>query len=321
MDGVVDMRDNFFKYILLNGSSQTYSELEPDTFPFIFKADGKRLKNYRIYGAEGGVGDEITDENDDNYGKYKIPVVIEGKNIVQATVTPLTIRGVKWEYRSDGAVTGTRTSANENLSDFTYAEFTLSAGSYIFTRFDSESANAGGSTYQANIVIDGTSHWGVGVYSFTINDTATIKIVLRVYSAFDGTAIFKPMIRKATVVDGTFEPYQEPKTHNILLSEPLAEDEYIDFREQKNDSGDIVLMPAVITINGTNVLSVDTTVQPAKIYLQGDIEKAPVSLQMQSLRDFQNTMDFDDGGYSLDVMPIRNPNLQLNDVGDDENAE
>ena len=50
-------RNDFFKYILLNGNSQTYSELEPDTFPFIFKADGKRLRNYRIYGAEGGVGD------------------------------------------------------------------------------------------------------------------------------------------------------------------------------------------------------------------------------------------------------------------------
>ena len=309
------MRDNFFKYILLDGSSQTYSELEPDTFPFIFKADGKRLKNYRIYGAEGGVGDL-----DSKSEKYVIPVKIEGKNIAPVSGVPSTLRGVAWAYRADGAVTGTRTSVDENLSDFTYAQFTLSAGSYVFTRFDSESANAGGSTYQANIVIDGTSHWGTGVYPFTINAPATVKVVLRVYAAFDGTAIFKPMIRKATVADGTFEPYQEPKTHNILLSEPLAEDEYIDFREQKNDSGDIVLMPAVITINGTNVLSVDTTVQPAKIYLQGGIEEMPVSLQMQSLQDFQNTMDFNDGEYSLDVMPIRNPNLQLN-VGGVESAE
>ena len=310
------MRDNFFKYILLDGSSQTYSELEPDTFPFIFKADGKRLKNYRIYGAEGGVGDL-----DSNSEKYVIPVKIEGKNIAPVSGVPSTLRGVLWSYRADGAVVATRTAANENLSDFTYAQFALSAGSYIFTRFDSESASAGGSTYQANIAVDGVSHWGTGTYSFTINDTATIKIVLRVYAAFDGTAIFKPMIRKATVADGTFEPYQEPKTHNILLSEPLAEDEYIDFREQKNDSGDIVLMPAVITINGTNVLSVDTTVQPAKIYLQGGIEEMPVSLQMQSLQDFQNTMDFNDGEYSLDVMPIDTPNLRLNDVGGVESAE
>ena len=309
------MRDNFFKYILLDGSSQTYSELEPDTFPFIFKADGKRLKNYRIYGAEGGVGDL-----DSNSEKYVIPVKIEGKNIAPVSGTPSTVRGVSWSYRADGAVTGTRTSVDENLSDFTYAQFTLSAGSYIFTRFDSESTGASGSTYQANIVIDGTSHWGTGAYSFTINDSATIKIVLRVYAAFDGTAIFKPMIRKATVADGTFEPYQEPKIYSIFLDEPLGADEYVDFREQKNDSGDIVLMPAVITINGTNVLSVDTTVQPAKIYLQGGIEEMPVSLQMQSLQDFQNTMDFNDGEYSLDVMPIDTPNLQLN-VGGVESAE
>ena len=323
------MRDNFFKYILLDGSSQTYSELEPDTFPFIFKADGKRLKNYRIYGAEGGVGDL-----DSNSEKYVIPVKIEGKNIAPVSGVPSTLRGVAWAYRADGAVTGTRTSVNENLSDFTYAEFTLSAGSYIFTRFDSESANAGGSTYQANILIDGTAHWGTGVYSFTINDTAAIKIVLRVYSAFDGTAIFKPMIRKATVADGTFEPYQEPKTYTISLDEPLNDGDFIDFRQQKNDSGDIVLMPAVITINGTNVLSVDTTVQPAKIYLQGGIEEMPVSLQMLSplnFGDFQGTMGFNDGEFSPDimptdenspdVMPIRNPNLQLNDVGGVESAE
>lgn len=314
------MRDNFFKYILLDGSSQTYSELEPDTFPFIFKADGKRLKNYRIYGAEGGVGDLVTDTESEYYGKYAIPIKIEGKNIAPVSGVPSTLRGVAWAYRADGAVTGTRTSVNENLSDFTYAEFTLSAGSYIFTRFDSESANAGGSTYQANILIDGTAHWGTGVYSFTINDTATIKIVLRVYSAFDGTAIFKPMLRKATVADGTFEPYQEPKTYTISLDEPLNDGDFIDFRQQKNGSGDIVLMPAVITINGTNVLSVDTTVQPAKIYLQGGIEEMPVSLQMQSLQDFQNTMDFNDGEYSLDVMPIDTPNLQL-DVGGVESAE
>ena len=321
MDGVVDMRDNFFKYILLNGSSQTSSELEPDTFPFVFRSDGKRLKNYRIYGAEGGVGDEITDENDDNYGKYVIPVVIEGKNIMQATGNRSTIRGVKWEYRSDGAVTGTRTSANENVSDFTYFNnVTIPAGSYVFSYTDSESSPSG-STYQASISVNGQNRWGTTDYPFTINEPAIIRVVLRVYPAFDGTAIFKPMIRKATVADGTFEPYQEPKIYSIFLDEPLGADEYVDFREQKNDSGDIVLMPAVITINGTNVLSVDTTVQPAKIYLQGDIEKAPVSLQMQSLRDFQNTMDFDDGKYSLDVMPIRKPNLQLNDVGDDENAE
>ena len=317
------MRNDFFKHILLNRSVRTSSELEPDTFPFVFRSDGKRLKNYRIYGAEGGVGDLVTDTESEYYGKYAIPIKIEGKNIAPISGVPSTLRGVAWAYRADGAVTGTRTSVNENLSDFTYAQFTLSAGSYIFTRFDSESANAGGSTYQANILIDGTAHWGTGVYSFTINDTATIKIVLRVYSAFDGMAIFKPMLRKATVADGTFEPYQEPKTHNILLSEPLAEDEYIDFREQKNDSGDIVLMPAVITINGTNVLSVDTTVQPAKIYLQGGIEEMPVSLQMSppNLQSLQTMIDDSIDDSFDDVMPIRNPNLQLNDVGGVESAE
>lgn len=319
------MRDNFFKYILLDGSSQTYSELEPDTFPFIFKADGKRLKNYRIYGAEGGVGDEITDENDDNYGKYVIPVVIEGKNIMQATGNPSTIRGVKWEYRSDGAVTGTRISANENVSDFTYFNnVTIPAGSYVFSYVDAESSPTG-STYQASISINGQTRWGTTDYPFTVNEPATVSVVLRVYPAFTGTAVFKPMLRRSVVTNGTFVKYQPPVTANIYLDEPLGEDEYIDFREQKrfndDDTSEIVNLPAISSIDGTNVLLVNTTVQSEKVYVQGNIEEI-VTASLQTLNtNLQNLKTDWQIENSLDVMPIERPNLQLNSVGGDESAE
>ena len=319
------MKKNLFYLLLSANSHENKTELETETLPYAFKSNGHRLRNYRIYGAEGGVGDLVTDTESEYYGKYAIPIKIEGKNIAPVSGVPSTLRGVAWAYRADGAVTGTRTSVNENLSDFTYAEFTLSAGSYIFTRFDSESANAGGSTYQANIVIDGTGHWGTGVYSFTINDTATIKIVLRVYSAFDGTAIFKPMICKATVADGTFEPYQEPKTHNILLSEPLAEDEYIDFREQRcyrsDNTSEIISLPALPSIDGTNVLLVNTTVQPEKVYVQGNIEEI-VTASLQTLNtNLQNLQTDWKIENSLDVMPIERPNLQLNDISETVGGE
>lgn len=126
-------------YLLLAQNSGTTSETETQTLPFTFKSNGRRLKNYRIYGNTGGVGDLDSDT-----GKYIIPV--------------------------------------------------------------------------------------------TINGTAT----------------------------------------NISLDSPLGDGDYIDFREQKRYNSDntsvAVALPAITTVNGVNILDIDTTVTPLKIGIQGDID-------------------------------------------------
>ena len=301
-------RNDFFKYILLNGSSQTYSELEPDAFPFVFNGDGKRLKNYRIYGAEGGVGDLVTDTEDEHYGKYVIPVKIEGKNLLKNIAQSTELIAVN----SDGTLTlnGTTTvNTFLTLSDPIYdSDLLLSGGKtgFMLRGYKSGSAAIGENSSGSTLIAELDGH------------------AIQLRWAKDKTAdnvVISPMLRRNIGLSAVYEPYRTPCTINIYLDSPLGTGEYIDFREQKNDSGDIVLMPALTSVDGTSVLYVGTTVQPAKIYLQGGIEEMPVSLQMQSLQDFQSTMDFDDGEYSLDVMPIRNPNLQLNDVGGGENAE
>ena len=126
-------------YLLLAQNSGTTSETETQTLPFTFKSNGRRLKNYRIYGNTGGVGDLDSTTN-----KYIIPV--------------------------------------------------------------------------------------------TINGTAT----------------------------------------NISLDSPLGDGDYIDFREQKRYNSDntsvAVALPAITTVNGVNILDIDTTVTPLKIGIQGDID-------------------------------------------------
>ena len=126
-------------YLLLSQNAQTTSDIETQTLPFTFKSNGRRLKNYQIYGNTGGVGDL-----DSNTNKYIIPV--------------------------------------------------------------------------------------------TINGTAT----------------------------------------NISLDSPLDDGDYIDFKEQKrynsDNTSEIVLLPAITTVNGINILDVDTTVTPSKIGIQGDID-------------------------------------------------
>ena len=126
-------------YLLLAQNANTASDIETQTLPFTFKSNGRRLKNYQIYGNTGGVGDL-----DSNTNKYIIPV--------------------------------------------------------------------------------------------TINGTAT----------------------------------------NISLDSPLGDGDYIDFHDQKrynsDNTSEMVLLPAITTVNGINILDVDTTVTPSKISIQGDID-------------------------------------------------
>lgn len=68
-----------------------------------------------------------------------------------------------------------------------------------------------------------------------------------------------------------YEPYKEPIVNNIYLDEPLAEGEYLDFKEQKivkEDSVINVLLPTIPTHKGINVISVDTDIQPSNIQIQ-----------------------------------------------------
>ena len=219
------------------------------TTPLIFAARSTQLKNYRIYGntleidnIPVSVGEPVTDTQSEYFGKFAIPVTVKSKNLLPVSGIPSTIRGVSWTLDNNGTATGTRQTANENVSDFTYANnITLPAGSYIFSYADSESSPSA-STYQANIIINGQSHWGTSTYQFTLNEDATLKIVLRVYPGFNGTAIFKPMIRNVSISDGTYEPYHEPSTVTVYLEQPLemtdGEADYIDYRTQKRYNTD-----------------------------------------------------------------------------------
>ena len=201
----------------------------------------------------------VNGENYEPYGKYKIPAIISGKNLLKPDGAPTTIRGVSWSYREDGAIVGTRVSSNENVSDFTLmSSSTFQPGSYIYSCFDNEST-PGASKYQSNISINGASYWGTGNYSFVLNEVSTIRVVLRVYPNFTGTAIFKPMIRLSSIQESNYEPFTEPTTTNIYLDKPIGAN------ESKSLSDTNVNIP---TINGTNILSIGTTVQPSNVYVQ-----------------------------------------------------
>ena len=78
-------RNNFLKYIIMSGGSgQNRAELESQTLPYTFTSNGHRVRNYRIYGAEDGVGDL-----DSTTGKYILSIKINSQTVSISLDTPL----------------------------------------------------------------------------------------------------------------------------------------------------------------------------------------------------------------------------------------
>ena len=274
--------DNEHKHIAFNQTGKYVSfTTQPDatyiTIRFGVYAANTEITYKNISLVEGNSAPSNYEPNG-----YKVPVVVSGKNLLKPDGTPTTIRGVSWSYREDGAVVGERVSSNENVSDFTLINSsTFKPGSYIFSRFDTEST-PGSSTYQSNISINGVSHWGTGNYLFVLNEASTIRVVLRVYPNFTGTAIFKPMIRLSSIQESNYEAYIEPTTTNIYLDEPIEENESISLSDTNTN---------IPTIRGTNVLTVDTTVQPSNVYVKARKESSYEIAMRQRYEEAQAQLD------------------------------
>lgn len=100
-----------------------------------------------------------------------------------------------------------------------------------------------------------------------------------------------------------------------------------EYKSQKryNADGTIkeVTLPEIAVYDGENEISVDTTVQPEKVYVQGNVEQiVTASLQTlnANLQNLQTGWQIENEN-SLDVMPIEKPVLNLNEVGGGESAE
>lgn len=314
------MRNDFFEYRLLSGNKANRTELESETLPFTFKSNSHKLRNYRIYGNENGVGD--LQEN----GKYLIPVTIKGKNIMSGGFN--------------------RKNKNQYV-DVLYVEADLESNTTYTISFI---LNRGNQVYlNGNLLSNNQSRYTTGTgnrQSMTFTTGTISRSTLNQYNSDYGWILFKNaknqeeyttftdvMLVEGTESLGEYEPYHEPKTVNIYLDEPLNENDYIDFREQKrfnsDDTSEIISMPTLPTINGTNIFTVDTEVQPSKVYIQGKISEIPsVSQSLQSSPQTLNLQPL-----SLDVMPIDRSEFQINDIsevpetenfetsGGEENAE
>jgi hypothetical protein len=212
--------------------------------PLMFKSDGAELKSYRIYGATGGVGDY-----DENSGKYVIPVTIAGKNEFDGTLfsgyyTDSTMTSI-------GGVSGNYKSCKVYLSAGTYT-FSCSVSVLIIRYITSDiyRSNPIGSKYTQE-------------YTFTLANDSYVSLAFRNESNTawdDSTTIQVELSQSAT----EYEPFHEPSTINIFLDEPVYEGESVSMADTSIQIG---------TIDGTNILTVGTAVQPSGVEIKGRIQE------------------------------------------------
>ena len=223
------MRNDFFKYILLRASSTDTAELESETLPYLFKSNGHRLRNYRIYGNTGGVGDSDTETE-----KYIIPVVMQNKNVLQNTSPSRTFGNLTAVVQEDGTVILNGTSSVTAFID-------INANTFVESGMILSGCPSGGSsnTYclRATKLSDNNYATQKGDdIVFTSSENYKINIRINANYTCDNL-IFRPMIRYPNT-DGVFVAYEEPAIKNISLDSPLDDGDYIDFREQKRFNSD-----------------------------------------------------------------------------------
>ena len=283
--------------LLEDGGRKTVSGVPP----LIFKSDGSALKNYRFYGAAGGVGDY-----DEESGKYVIPVTIAGKNKFDGTL----FNG----YYTDSTMTSIG-GATGNYKSF---KLLLSAGTYTFScsvpvlviRYitsDIYRSNPIGSKYTQD-------------YTFTLANDSYVSLAFRNESNTawdDSTTIQVELSQSAT----EYEPFHEPSTINIFLDEPVYEGESVSMADTSIQIG---------TIDGTNILTVGTEVQPSKVEVMGKIKAVsaqPVLLSRQISDSLmfgsENELDEPHQSAALTASPEGKPSFDVSEQlkGDDEYAD
>ena len=212
----------------------------------IDNATAGKLENLRIYGnsIQNGtptpdnpveiqsVGELVTDTNDSNYGKYKIPVTVTGKNLFDIKEC---ITGTRILDNGDGSITvksypsftGKKLSQlapNLKVGD----EFVFSMETNGYSQIYLNNTSSSYNTYITNktkyIATQEMLDSGVYLYKQTSAQGGADSIIKNIQIEL-GTA--------AT----DYEPYVEGTTTNIFLNEPLRKVgdavDYIDFKNKK----------------------------------------------------------------------------------------
>lgn len=229
---------------------------------------GKYIKDYEVYGnsVQDGtpspenpveiqsVGDLVTDEASEYYGKYDIPITVAGKNLIPYPYiyTTTTINGVTFTDNGDGSITVNGTATANAVfylvakqDNYTLDKCGLKIGdSYTISKTLISGDSIANVYFVANYYNTLDSMKAGALASSANTSTATIQ------SDFKSWGIYLLVAKDKTVNNTTiklqlelgstateYEPYRGIETTHIYLDEPLRKvgdyADYVDFKKQK----------------------------------------------------------------------------------------
>lgn len=272
-----------------NGTSNTYTPPQmvralKDLFyeevegvpPITFQGIGENLLDYRIDGASGGVGERT-------------------KNLLNNTLNTQTKSGVTFTVNENKSITCNGKNQNENQALF------VTIGDYSATNDIILSGGASGGNLSSYILRAYTLTDNPVVY-YNEGDGVTLpagndyRIQIRIAGGYTcNNLTFYPMIRLATIEDNSYEPYgyKVPvvcggTTTNIYLDEPIEANESISLSDTNTN---------IPTFRGTNILTVDTTVQPSSVYIKSRHESSYETAMRERYEEAQAQLDaLENGG-------------------------
>ena len=241
--------DNWELYYRTHKARNTKASIPPLTFV----SNGENLADYRIYGASGGVGDRTANlYNESAAADTNYYINNNGNSVIGSfgdrflqvgiDVTPSTYYVFSWLNVFLGS--------EDNSAYIRIAEYTANNQFILRTLCDCSAQ-----TDNAFLFYTGT-------------DTTYVDVRIDSETSSRGQHLSGIMIVSGNTAPTNYEPYGYKipvtcggTTTNIYLDEPLEESESISM----SDTG-----IAIPTINGTNILTVDTEIPPSNMYIKYD---------------------------------------------------
>lgn len=172
-------------------------------------------------GAESyktATGKEILIEDGENNKGLEIKVkgsttqaTRSGKNLLDNTATTKISNGITFTVNSDGTVLADGTNDTTANSSLIINRYELNPGTYVLNGCPS-----GGAINTYRLAIQETNSYSVlgsidignGSGEFTIDTTTSVQIAIFIQKGLTiNKLLFKPMLRKATIADDTYEQY------------------------------------------------------------------------------------------------------------------
>ena len=202
-------------YEYLKDETQSATGIKSGNVVSIEDSRKGRLVKSNIFGKSVQAGEPTPNKPVDIVSVDKNLVVKScGKNLLDNTATTQTVAGITYTVNEDKSVTvnGTATESNDFAIVLTEDQITIPKGNYVLSGCPSGGSESGYSLLIGNYENNTYTRLGID-YGNSANisfDKETLMYcIIRIQKGITvNNLVFKPMIRKATITDSTYEPYQ-----------------------------------------------------------------------------------------------------------------